>query len=171
MPVEQRVVGGAKIGGPKIGGAKIGSAAPEPEPEPAKKSKKKLLLVVVLVVVLAGAAAWWFLLRPSGATGAPAEPPAPKKGAIIAVEPISLNLTDGHYLRLGFSLQLTADADPTMDTAQATDTAITVFSGRTVAEVSDPATREELRTQLSDELADVYEGEVMGVYLTDYVTQ
>ncbi|MBT0993065.1 flagellar basal body-associated FliL family protein [Cellulomonas sp. DKR-3] len=171
MPVEQRVVGGgAKIGAGKIGGAKS-TPAPEPEPEPATKSKKKLVLVVGLVVLLAAGAAWWFLLRPSGAAAEPAEEPTPEKGEVLAVEPVSLNLTDGHYLRLGFSLQLTADAHEAPDPAAAVDHAIALFSGRTVKEISDPKTRDKLRDELAEQLDEVYEGEVMGVYLTNYVTQ
>lgn len=171
MPVEQRVVGGgAKIGAGKIGGAKI-APAPEPEAEPVKKSPKKLLMVVGLVVLLAAGAAWWFLLRPGGAAAEPAVEPAPEKGEVLEVEPISLNLADGHYLRLGFSLQLTADAHEAPDPAAAVDHAIALFSGRTVEEISDPASRAKLRDELAHELDEVYEGEVMAVYLTNYVTQ
>lgn len=176
MPVEQRVVGsGVKIGAGKIGGAKIGKPAPEPAPEPEKKAKggKALViaLVVALVVLLAAAATWWFVLRPQDGAAAPVEEKAPEKGEVVAVEPVSLNLAGGHYLRLGFSLQLTADAHEAPDPAVAIDHAIALFSGRTVAEVSDPKTREELRDELGKQLSEVYEGEVMGVYLTNYVTQ
>ena len=171
MPVEQRVVGsGVKIGAGKIGGAKIGKPAPEPAPEPAKKAKSGKGLVVALVVVVllvAAAATWWFVLRPQDGAAAPVE----EKGEVVAVEPVSLNLAGGHYLRLGFSLQLTADAHEAPDPALAIDHAIALFSGRTVAEVSDPDTREALRDELAEQLSEVYEGEVMGVYLTNYVTQ
>ncbi len=175
MPVEQRVVGsGVKIGAGKIGGAKIGKPAPEPAPEPAKKAKSGKGLVVALVVVVllvAAAATWWFVLRPQDGAAAPVEEKAPEKGEVVAVEPVSLNLAGGHYLRLGFSLQLTADAHEAPDPALAIDHAIALFSGRTVAEVSDPDTREALRDELAEQLSEVYEGEVMGVYLTNYVTQ
>ncbi len=175
MPVEQRVVGsGVKIGAGKIGGAKIGKPAPEPAPEPAKaKGGKGLVvaLVVVVVLLVAAAATWWFVLRPQHGAAAPVEEKAPEKGEVVAVEPVSLNLAGGHYLRLGFSLQLTADAHEAPDPAVAIDHAIALFSGRTVAEVSDPDTREELRDELAQRLSEVYEGEVMGVYLTNYVTQ
>ncbi len=175
MPVEQRVVGsGVKIGAGKIGGAKIGKPAPEPAPEPAKaKGGKGLVvaLVVVVVLLVAAAATWWFVLRPQDGAAAPVEEKAPEKGEVVAVEPVSLNLAGGHYLRLGFSLQLTADAHEAPDPAVAIDHAIALFSGRTVAEVSDPDTREELRDELAQRLSEVYEGEVMGVYLTNYVTQ
>ncbi|CAM5789339.1 flagellar basal body-associated FliL family protein [Cellulomonas persica] len=174
MPVEQRVVGsGVKIGAGKIGGAKIGKPAPEPAPEPAKAKGGKGLVVALVVVVLlvAAAATWWFVLRPQDGAAAPVEEKAPEKGEVVAVEPVSLNLAGGHYLRLGFSLQLTADAHEAPDPAVAIDHAIALFSGRTVAEVSDPDTREELRDELAQRLSEVYEGEVMGVYLTNYVTQ
>jgi len=39
------------------------------------------------------------------------------------------------------------------------------------SEISDPATREALKAQLVTELDEAYEGKVMDVYLTNYVTQ
>jgi flagellar FliL protein len=173
MPIEQRVVGGGqKIGGGKIGGGAAAKEAPAPEPEPAKKSKKKLVLVIgAVVLVLAGAAA--YVLLGMGGGEAEAAEPAPEPGAVVAVEPISLNLAQGHYLRLGFSLQMTLEAgghgEP--DPGKAVDAAIALFSGRTVAEVSDPATRETLKGEFLHELEELYHGEVMDVYLTNYVTQ
>jgi len=172
MPVEQRVIGSPKIGAPKIGAQKIGAPAPEPEPEkkPARSRKPLVIVLVVLLVAAAAGAAWFFLLRPDpGAT--PAPEPEPEKGAVVAVEPVSLNLAGGHYLRLGFSMQLTADAKESPDPSAAIDHAIAIFSGRTVDEVSDPKKRERLRDELAEQLAETYEGEVMGVYLTNYVTQ
>lgn len=170
MPIEQRVVSGPKIGG-KIGGggSSVPRIEPEPAPEPTRSRKRILLLVGVLVLVLAGAA-WFFLLRPSGPAGPEAEP-TPEPGEVLAVDPVSLNLEGGHYLRLGLALQLTKDVSEAPDPSQAVDHAIALFSGRSVEEVSDPKTREKLRDQLADELSDVYEGEVMAVYLTNYVTQ
>ena len=69
------------------------AAADEPEP---KGGKKKKLIVIGLVLVIAAAAAWWFLLRPSG----PAEP---EPGEVMTMEPIQINLADGHYLRVGIA--------------------------------------------------------------------
>ena len=173
MPVEQRVVGaGVKIGAGKIGAGKIGApTAPEPAPAPPAKKSRGRIGVVLLVVLLAAGAAWWFFLRPEAAAAGPPAEVEPRKGEVVAVQPISLNLAGGHYLRLGFSLQLTADAHEAPDPAPAIDHAIALFSGRTVAEISDPATRTRLRDELAEQLDEVYEGEVMGVYLTNYVTQ
>ncbi|MDC7121602.1 flagellar basal body-associated FliL family protein [Cellulomonas fimi] len=171
MPIEQRVISGPKIGA-KIGGNSSSAApAPAPEPEPKKRRapSRKLLIVGAVVVVLAAAAAAWFLFFQGD--GAPPEEPAPEAGEVVQVEPISLNLADGHYLRLGIALQLTKDAEESPDPARALDLAIELFSGRSVAEISDPASRAALKDQLAHELVEAYEGEVMDVYLTNYVTQ
>jgi flagellar FliL protein len=170
MPIEQRVISGPKIGA-KIGGGASSVPNPTPEPEPAKKSKFKIrkpVLVIGLVVLLAlGGAVYWFFLRDTG----PSVPKAPEPGAVVTVDPVSLNLADGHYLRIGFGLQLTKDTVEAPDTAKALDLAIALYSGHTVAEISDPPTRAALKTELVKELTEAYDGEVMDVYLTNFVTQ
>jgi flagellar protein FliL len=175
MPIEQRVISG---GGQKIGGKSSGSIgakdAPAAEPETTKKSKKGLLIAILAVLLVAGGAAAYFFLGMGGGSAAAEPEPEPthEPGAVVTVEPISLNLADGHYLRLGFALQLTADVgEESPDTSKAIDMAIELFSGRTVAEISDPTSREALKVEFAAELAEAYEGEVMDVYLTNYVTQ
>ena len=174
MPIEQRVVGGGpKIGGgQKIGGGSTPAPAPAAEPEKKKGGKKKLLLIIGAVVLVAGGAAAYLLLGRGGGEPAAEEEPAPEPGAVVAVEPVSLNLADGHYLRLGFELQLTADVgEEAPESGKAVDAAIALFSGRSVSEVSDPAKRVELKAEFLHQLQELYEGEVMDVYLTNYVTQ
>jgi flagellar FliL protein len=164
------VVSGPKIGGnTKIGGGSASSISAAPEETKPKRKKRKLLVVIGAVVLVAGGAAAYVLL---GRGGEPAAEPTPVPGAVLTVEPVSLNLADGHYLRLGLALQLTEEAgEHAPDTARALDLAIALFSGRTVAEVSDPATRAALTAELATQLAEAYDGEVMDVYLTNYVTQ
>lgn len=173
---EQRVISTKpKIGArPTTGGI---SASEKPAAEEADKKprggRKKLLVAVIAAVVVVGAAAYWFLVGP-GAAGADAteevEPP-PVAGEVLTVEAVSINLQGGHYLRLGLGLQLTEEVEEAPDTARALDLAIALFSGRTVAEVSDAATREALKAELAHQLAEAYHGEVMGLYFTDYVSQ
>lgn len=168
MPIEQRVMNAPR----KPIGARPGATPPEAAAagqgdEPAARKSKKLLIVVLVLVVVVAAAAYFLLLAPKGAETAE---PAPEPGAVLTVEAMSINLAQGHYLRLGLGLQLTADALE-VDSAKARDAAIALFSGRTVEEVSDPATRATLKFELAADLAELYDGEVMGVYLTDYVTQ
>ena len=170
MPVEQRVVSRQKIGGG--GGASAPAPAPAAEPVAEKKSRRGLLIVVAAVVVLliGGAAAYFLLIKGDGGETAPAPEPAPVAGKVVKVEPISINLADGRYLRLGLGLQLTADVAEDIDPSRALDLAIALYSGRPIAEVSDPATRDELKEQLAAQLSEAYEGEVMDVYLTNYDT-
>ncbi|SDQ19877.1 flagellar basal body-associated protein FliL [Quadrisphaera sp. DSM 44207] len=166
---EQRVMssGGAKRpGGAGSGGGKDDAG----DDAGAKKGgKKKLLLVVAAVLVAAGAA--WFFLKPAPAE-AEAEP-EPVPGEVLALEPVSINLADGHYLKLGLALQLVegAGAHAPIDGSKALDSAITLFSGRSVEELADPVHREELKTELGHTLEEAYHHEVIDVYLTEYVTQ
>ncbi len=148
----------------------------ETEGEAPPRGRRRLLGVLLAVVLLVGAGAgYWFLLGP-GAGGAAddavaAEEPAPEPGEVLTVDAVSLNLAGGHYLRLGIALQLTTDVAETPEPAVALDHAIALFSGRTVEEVSSAEGRESLKAELSAQLVEAYEGEVMGVYFTDYVTQ
>ncbi|WP_028048019.1 flagellar basal body-associated protein FliL [Cellulomonas sp. URHE0023] len=174
MPIEQRVVSGSKIGGGnKIGGGASASREAEAESPKAtkvKKPKKKLLIIGLATVLAVGGGGGYFFLSKGGA---PEAEPAPEKGAVITIEPVSLNLAEGHYLRLGLGLQLTKEvtSEEVPDTAEALDLAIAQFSGHTVAEVTDPATRDALKAQLLAALGTAYDGKVMDVYLTNYVTQ
>ena len=172
MPIEQRVMNAPVRPGPAkpsgINAQKVAPAAEAAEPKP----KKKLTLVIVVVVALAvlGAAAWFFLLR---APSEPAAEPEPELGDMLTVEAMSINLADGHYLRLGLGLQFTLEATEhgTIDAAPARDAAIKIFSGRTVAEIGDPTTRDALVAELAEALTVPYHEGVHDVYLTDYVTQ
>ncbi|WP_435768380.1 flagellar basal body-associated FliL family protein [Nocardioides sp. SYSU DS0651] len=134
-----------------------------PETEASSKGGKKKLLIILVLVGALGAAGWFFFLKPSKAA-------EPKPGEVVLIEPIQVNLAGGHYLRLGLALQLTDKAHGA-DGSKAADAAITVFSGRPVAEVNKPEVREKLRHELDEELHHRYHGEVMGVYFTEYVTQ
>jgi flagellar FliL protein len=164
---EQRVVA-TKV---KIGQRPTAPAAPEPpQPEPAKGGSRRTVVVVLLLLAVA-AAAYWFLLRPEAGAADAAEPPAPVPGDVLQVDAISLNLADGHYLRIGIGLQLTDDVSEKPDTARALDLVVSLFSGRPVAEVTSAEGREALKAELRDLLEEAYEGEVMDVYFTDYVTQ
>jgi flagellar FliL protein len=178
VPTEQRVIAPKKIGGGKIGATK---GAPEPEPTAGKKpkkakgggKKKKLIISGAAALVVVVAAAYFLVIAPKGKSGSD-EPPKPV--AVVQFEPHSLNLADGHYLRLGFALELAktggGHGGEELDAAPALDAAIAVFSGRTVAEVTDPATRELLRAELLAKVQEHYgEDVVMGVKFSDYVTQ
>lgn len=172
MTTEQRVmVGGRRPLGEAAG--RTGSPQPEPGTTPARKGKKKLVLLIGVVGLLAALAAVYFLfLKPAPAAEEEHAEPV-ELGEVLPVESVSLNLAGGRYLRLGFALQLSADAGGhgPVDTARALDQAIALFSGRDIAQVTDPVVRDQLMADLAHQLEETYHGEVLDVYLTEYVTQ
>ena len=174
MSIEQRVIATPKR---TIGGVReargTAPGAPGAAGKKRKKPGKRVLIIAAVVLLATAAAAYFFLLRGSADGAAtPAPEPTHVPGAVLTVEAVSVNLADGHYLRLGLGLQLTADVgEEAPDPARALDLAIALFSGHTVAEVTDPTIREQLKVELAHQLSEAYEGEVMDVYLTDFVTQ
>jgi flagellar FliL protein len=129
-----------------------------------KKGGKKKLLIVVLLVALLGGGGYWFFLKPSGAAE------APKPGEVLALDPVQVNLADGHYLSIGIALQLVEGAEEA-DGSKALDAVIELYSGRDIEELIKSKTRDELKEELAHEVEELYEEEVMGVYLTQFVTQ
>jgi flagellar FliL protein len=128
-----------------------------------KGGKKKLLLVLLVVVLLAGAG-YWFLLKPSG-------PSVPQPGAVVKLDAIQVNLSGNHYLKVGIALQASKSAAADLDGSKALDQTIDVFSGQSMAQLGRPAYRQRLKKLLEHRLEDVYDGDVIGVYFTDFVTQ
>ncbi|WP_148615856.1 flagellar basal body-associated FliL family protein [Nocardioides rubriscoriae] len=126
-------------------------------------SKKKLIIVVVALLAVAGGV-YNFVLRDKG-------PVEPQAGEVLVIEPIQLNLQGGHYLRVGLALQLTTTAEKPTDGSKALDATISLLSGRSVEELGVAKERDKLKTELEKELEEAYEGTVMGVYFTEFVTQ
>lgn len=175
MPIEQRVVSAPRPSTPQP--SKITprdrSKAPEPTPEPEKKKGKGLMIALIVLgtILVAGALAFWFFVRPMlNADAEEQGPPEPVPGAVQTVESMNINLADGHFLRIGFAIQLSTEAEE-VEPARILDRTIAQYSGRKLSEVLDPAAREELKDQLKDQLNLLYEDQVLDVWLTDYVAQ
>ncbi len=132
----------------------------------APRGGKKKLVVIVIALLAVGAAAYFFVLKPKP----DAKKEKPVAGEVIALEPRQVNLEGGHYLKLGLALQGTAEAHE-LEGSKALDAAITIFSGRSIEEVSRPAELKHLKDELQKELEHLYHGDVMDVYFTDFVTQ
>jgi flagellar protein FliL len=139
-------------------------ATAETDEAAAKGGKKKLILIVAVVLVAACAGAYFFLFSGS------AKAAAPVPGTVMALDPVAVNLAGGGYLKVGIALQLTAGADSkTMDGAKAIDLVISTFSQAQPADVT--GARDTLKKALEKKIEKAYDGEVMGIYYTDYVTQ
>lgn len=140
--------------------------------EAPKKGKKKLIMIIAIVVVLLGGGAGGYLmLKPSSATAEP----EPEPGVVVPLEAITINLADGHYLKLKLSLQATAAAAEAPDGSKALDIAIDLYSNRKMDELMSNEERERSKAELKEKIEKAYtvekEKEIMDVYFTSFVIQ
>jgi flagellar FliL protein len=91
----------------------------------------------------------------------------------VALDANTLNLSDGHYLKIAVDLQLVKGkaAAATFLPSDAKELVINQFSDRTVASLSTNAERIALTDQLEDAMKKAYPNEIFNVYLTQFVTQ
>lgn len=131
---------------------------------PEKKSKKKFVIIGV-VLLLVGAAGYWFFLKPDGGK----EEPVP--GVVMVVDPVTVNLSGGGYLKVGVALQLTEDAaahgEPSG--AHAADLIIAEFSQADLSDVT--GKRAEMQDSLEKKIVKAYHHTVIEIFYTEYVAQ
>jgi flagellar FliL protein len=138
------------------------------EEAPAKKSKKKLIIIVLAaVVLLGGGGAGAYFAFFSG----PSKEPAPEPGKVVALDAVTLNLADGHFLKLKLALQATTEATEDPDGSKAVDIAISQFSNLPLADLSSNAAREKAKKELAAKVEKAYDGKIMDVYFTEFVMQ
>lgn len=142
--------------------------------ETPKKSKKMLMIIVIALVVLGGGGAGaFFMLKGDSAEAAE----KPVKGAVVTMEnALTINLAEGHYLKLGFALQATEEAgDEEIDMSEAIDLAIDQYTGMEIAELETTKGRDAAKAELLEKIEKVYNVEdkhiIMDIYFTQFVTQ
>jgi flagellar protein FliL len=101
------------------------------------------------------------------------EDPAPVStevpGKLVVVEPVTINLANGHYLKVGLAMQATAAAGEEVTPSKAADSLITEFSGKTVDEIATKEGREAAKKALLKMIRKSYEKQVYELYYTTYV--
>ena len=159
----------AKDGGGNLAGQKGKKGAKDGAP----RSKKKKLIIIGAVLAVA-AAAYMFVLKPK-----PAATGEPVPGAVVKLDPLTLNLDGGHYLKLSMALQMTAAASgggghgggEEPDGSKALDLAISQLSNRKIAELNTAAARDAAKKKLLAAIEEAYEHNVMDLYFTEFVMQ
>jgi flagellar FliL protein len=152
--------------GKKAKGAKDGA------PQSNKKGAKKKKLMIIGAVLLVAGAAYMFVLKPK-----PAATGAPEPGLVVKLDPLTLNLDGGHYLKLSMALQFTAagSAGATVkdgpDGSKALDLAIAQLSNRKIAELNTAQAREAAKKSLLTAIETAYKNKVMDLYFTEFVMQ
>jgi flagellar basal body-associated protein FliL len=94
----------------------------------------------------------------------------------LELDSVTVNLADGHYLKLGLALQLkegiTAEAAEKEGLgAKALDMALSVLSAKEMPELIAAEDRTAIKTQLGFDTCVAYHGDVTTVYFTEFVMQ
>jgi flagellar protein FliL len=143
------------------------TATPEGAEAP-KKSKKMLIIIVLAVLLLGGGGAGSYFMFFKKSTP---EVVVPEPGPVVALDAITINLEDGHFLKVSIALQATADAHEEPNGSKALDILISQFSNKSVAELSSNDAREAEKKELVEKVKKAYEEEVYDVYFTEFVMQ
>jgi flagellar FliL protein len=145
------------------------------EAPPAKKRSNLVPAIVIAVGLVVGG----FLMKPSAP---PAEGEAAKEeeevvpGEMATIEPITLNLADGHYLRLGVGIELVEGVPAKEfleggDADRFKDLMISEVGDMTIEQVSTTEGRTALKATLRHGAEKLYEDEFVEIYLTEAVVQ
>ncbi|WP_328291712.1 flagellar basal body-associated FliL family protein [Kineococcus sp. NBC_00420] len=153
--------------------------------------KKKMIIIAAgAAVLLAGGVGGgvFFLTKGDSASAATATPtPTLTPGDVTALDPISVNLADGHYLKIGVGLQgvLAASSghegsSTGLDGSKAYDLIINEYSNLSMSDLENADQRNHFKDELQGKIIEAYkthddkgvatEG-VMGIYLTSFVMQ
>ena len=156
-----------------------------------KSGSNNLVPAVVIAVGLLGGG--FFMGQQAGPPDAEAATREPARAAQVSeeathgpvqnLEPITLNLADGRFLKVGLALQL-AEAEgegegegEELPAAKALDIAISLLGTYTMEDLADPRDRELVKKKLSDRVSKAYIDEetqehlVTKVYFTEFVMQ
>ena len=138
--------------------------------ETPKRSKKKLIIIVLAAVLLLGGGLGGYLMFFKSSNKQ--AKPAPVAGLVAPLDATTINLADGHYLKLKMSLQMTTDAgSETLDGSRAMDLAIDQYSGMPMAQLFSNGFREQTKADLLAKVEKAYEGKIMAIYFTNFVIQ
>ncbi len=145
------------------------------------KSKKKLIIMVAVGLLVAGGA-YETVLKPKPVqtaaqiAAAKATTP-PVYGPIVPLAEQTLNLADGHYLKLTAVIQLKVGASfvapdagtvtPAMSAAS--QTILSVYSGYSQAQLTGTANQKKALDVLVKALNPIFPGQIVSVYMTEFL--
>lgn len=150
-----------------------------------KKDKSGKSNLVPAIVIAVGLVIGGYFVG-SGGNGAATEVvvtvPEVALGPLVEVDSITLNLADGHYLRLGVSFQMNDSYQdaiedeemyvfPSADASKVRDALISIFGGNDYQTLSRADGRESAREELLTKSNDLLSGNVLAVFFTDFVIQ
>lgn len=143
--------------------------------EEKKGGKKKLVMIVAGLAVLGVGAKMTVLKTPAAEAGA-ATTTTVVGGELVAIEPMSVNLADGHYLKVGVAIELVEGEDAKHfekagEPNKVRDLIITTAAGKTMADLATPEGKEHFREALDEGSHELYHEHYHGIYFTEFVMQ
>jgi flagellar FliL protein len=147
---------------------------------PTKKHRNNLVPALVVAAGLLGAG--YFMSQGGGKANAAAATAGPTptttakdaNGEVDKINSVTINLADGHYVKLGLALQLKEGlkaADFDTQSARALDLAISTMGDRTMAQLGAPGGRDAAKDELSRKVIAAYNGKVAAIFFTEFVMQ
>lgn len=177
------------------------AAKTEPQ-EAKKKSKFRIVIPIALMVVGMGSGGYFSVLAPKQAAAEAAAASTTTEvhvGKIVRLAPITMNLSDGHILKVGLAMQMIAEPkeeelnalvgveasskkeeggakeaeSATMTLggleSKALDVMISELGSSNFETLSSPEGRAHAKKLLAERIVESYEGDVVEVYFTDFV--
>ena len=159
------------------------------DPKAAKKAKKGRSNLLPALVLAGGiAAAGYFVGGPGASADADpgaSEPRAEEQhepGEVIELEPMTVNLDGGRFLRVGVAVLATEEFDGSVDDggterfapeyeSRLRDQLIAMFAGRDLGSLSGAENLEAIKAELLERTETVLDGHALEIYLTEFVTQ
>lgn len=166
------------------------------ESSESKGGGKKGMLIPAIVLSVGMAAGGYFFMSGQSKSGEAAAAAAAtttttiEHGSVIRLQPITMNLSDGHVLKVGMALQMVAKpedehlaaalagghgAKPDASSplggleAKALDEAIATLGDSTYEDLSKPGGRAHVKEELTEKIKHIYHDDVIEVFFTDFV--
>jgi flagellar FliL protein len=163
----ERIASNVSSRGASSPGAKTGASGDDSAGKRKGKSMK-VKLAALLVLLLAGGAVAKFTVLASPAKPA-GKAAAPAKGPVVPMEEMTLNLADGHYLRMKIALQTAKGTSTELDTSEAAQALIDTYSNQTVAQLTGNVGRTKAKEAFLGKLATLYPKKIIDAYYTEFV--
>ncbi len=145
-----------------------------------KKGKKgggRSNLIPAVVLALGLAAGGYFMSGSSSDASASEEPAKeePVPGGVATMDPLSVNLADGHFLKVGIALELVEGVEVGEfmkgEISKAKDLIIDRMGGLPMEQLTSPDGRKAIKEELAKAARKLYKDEVIDIYFTVFVMQ
>jgi len=155
--------------------------AAEEQGKKGKKGKKgggRSNLIPAVVLALGLAAGGYFMGGSGGGDASASDEPVKEElvpGGVATMDPLSVNLADGHFLKVGIALELVEGVEVGEfmkgEISKAKDLLIDRMGGLPMEQLTSPDGRKAIKEDLAKAAKKLFKDEVIDIYFTDFVMQ